>query len=105
MTAEQELIALGAKIRRLRHDRGLSIASLASEAGVSPKSLTRIELGQGSTTWNTLCAIASALDMTLAALLRPDLSVDAILARHGERELTPGEFERHLGHLPTDGEG
>jgi hypothetical protein len=34
-----------------------------------------------------------------------DLSVEAMLARHGERELTPEEFERHLGHLPTDGEG
>jgi hypothetical protein len=35
----------------------------------------------------------------------PDLSVEAMLARHGERELTPEEFERHFGHLPTDGEG
>lgn len=36
---------------------------------------------------------------------RPDLSVQAMLARHGERQLTPEEFERHFGHLPTDGEG
>lgn len=38
-------------------------------------------------------------------VLRPDLSVAAILAGHGERELTPEEFDRHFGHLPTDGEG
>ncbi len=38
-------------------------------------------------------------------LLRPDLSVKAMLARHGERRLTPEEFERHFGRLPTDGEG
>ncbi len=38
-------------------------------------------------------------------LLRPDLSVKAMLARHGERRLTPEEFERHFGQLPTDGEG
>jgi len=38
-------------------------------------------------------------------LLRPDLSVRAMLARHGERQLTPAEFEQHLGGLPTDGEG
>jgi hypothetical protein len=38
-------------------------------------------------------------------VLRPDLSVKAILARHGERELTAEEFEQHFGHLPTDGEG
>lgn len=38
-------------------------------------------------------------------ILRPDLSVKAILARHGERELTPEEFEQRFGELPTDGEG
>jgi hypothetical protein len=38
-------------------------------------------------------------------LLRPNLSVDAMLARHGERELSTEEFERHFGQLPTDGEG
>lgn len=35
-------------------------------------------------------------------VLRPDISVTAILARHGERELTGEEFEQHFGHLPTD---
>lgn len=38
-------------------------------------------------------------------VLRPDLSAKAMLARHGERELTPDEFEQHFGELPTDGEG
>jgi hypothetical protein len=38
-------------------------------------------------------------------LLRPDLSVKAMLSRHGERDLTPEEFEQHFGALPTDGEG
>lgn len=36
---------------------------------------------------------------------RPDLSVAASLARHGERELTPEEFTRRFGHLPADSEG
>jgi hypothetical protein len=38
-------------------------------------------------------------------LLRPDLSVKAMLSRHGERDLTPEEFEQHFRALPTDGEG
>jgi hypothetical protein len=37
--------------------------------------------------------------------LNDDLSVEAILARYGGRELTPEEFELHFGDLPTDGEG
>ncbi len=38
-------------------------------------------------------------------VLRPDLSVKAMLSHHGERELTPAEFDQRFGHLPTDGEG
>jgi hypothetical protein len=30
----------------------------------------------------------------------PDLSVKAMLARHGERELAPEEFEQHFGQSP-----
>jgi hypothetical protein len=37
-------------------------------------------------------------------VLRPDLSVRAMLARYGERKLTPEEFEQHFGELQTDGE-
>lgn len=38
-------------------------------------------------------------------VLRPDLSVKAMLASHGERRLTPEQFEQHFGQLPNDGEG
>lgn len=38
-------------------------------------------------------------------VLCPDLSVRAMLSRHGERELSPDEFEQQFGELPTDGEG
>jgi hypothetical protein len=38
-------------------------------------------------------------------VLVPDLSVKAILARHGERPMSAEDFERHFGDLPTDDEG
>jgi hypothetical protein len=38
-------------------------------------------------------------------VLRPDLSIRAMLSRHSERELTPDEFEQHFGETPTDGDG
>ena len=38
-------------------------------------------------------------------VLPPDTSVAAIFRRVGGRPMTPEEFERHFGHLPTDGEG
>jgi len=34
-----------------------------------------------------------------------ETSVESILARHGERRLSPEELEEHFGNLPTDGEG
>lgn len=38
-------------------------------------------------------------------VLRPDLRVETILARHSEKELTRDEFDRRFGRLPTDDEG
>jgi hypothetical protein len=38
-------------------------------------------------------------------VLRPDLSVKAMLSRHGERELSPEEFAQRFAESPTDGKG
>lgn len=48
------------------------------------------------------------VDAALAALEAVegrDTSVEAILARHGEKRLDSEEFERQFGSLPTDDEG
>jgi transcriptional regulator with XRE-family HTH domain len=100
-----KLIALGVAIRYHRHAKGLTIEALARKAGMSAGHLGRIERGHGNPRWDKLCALASALDMSVSVRLRPDRSVEAMLARYGERRLTPEEFEEHFGHLPTDGEG
>lgn len=34
-----------------------------------------------------------------------ETSVASILARHGERRLSPEDLEEHFGNLPRDGEG
>lgn len=34
-----------------------------------------------------------------------ETSADAILERVGGRRMTPEEFDKHFGDLPTDGEG
>ena len=51
---------LGAGLRRLRLDRNLEQATLAERAGISLRSLQRLELGQGSTT-HTLINVVRAL--------------------------------------------
>jgi hypothetical protein len=51
-------------------------------------------------------SMPAALEALEAALEgEVDTSVEAILARHGESRLSPAEFERHFGDLPSDGEG
>jgi transcriptional regulator with XRE-family HTH domain len=105
MTEQLELIALGMAIRYHRHAKGLTIKALARKAEMSPGHLGRIERGHTNPRWDKLCALASALDLPLAELCDDAPSLDAMLALHGERRLTPEEFEEHFGHLPTDGEG
>ena len=51
---------LGIGLRRLRLNRNLEQATLAARAGISLRSLQRLELGQGSTT-RTLVSIIRAL--------------------------------------------
>lgn len=34
-----------------------------------------------------------------------ETSAEAILERAGGERMTPEEFDKHFGHLPTDGEG
>lgn len=40
-----------------------------------------------------------------SVLLAPDTSIEAIRKRTGTQQMTPEGFERHFGHLPSDGEG
>jgi hypothetical protein len=56
----------------------------------------------GSVFWGARSGAALA---ALEAVDGKDTSVEAILARHGEQRLSPEEFDRHFGSLPTDDEG
>ncbi len=51
---------MGGSLRRLRLDRNLEQATLARRAGISLRSLQRLELGQGSNT-HTLISVLRAL--------------------------------------------
>lgn len=54
---------LGENLRRVRLDRNLEQATLAERAGISLRSLQRLELGQGSTI-HTLISVLRALGRT-----------------------------------------
>ncbi|MBS0416469.1 MAG: helix-turn-helix transcriptional regulator [Proteobacteria bacterium] len=50
---------MGESLRRVRLDRNMEQATLAQQAGVSLRSLQRLELGKGSTTHTLLSVLRS----------------------------------------------
>jgi transcriptional regulator with XRE-family HTH domain len=64
-------LALGALVRKLRRERGLTLAQLAKGIPMSASNLSRIELGsQGPPADEAVEHIAAALDVDPAELLR-----------------------------------
>ena len=56
-------------IRALRQEAGLSQAELADRVGVSQTWISRLELGQGNPTLNTLTRLPEAFDVRITDLL------------------------------------
>ncbi|HEV7943831.1 MAG TPA: helix-turn-helix transcriptional regulator [Solirubrobacteraceae bacterium] len=103
-----EMAEFGQRLRELRTTLGISQDDLSRRTGIHSTAIGRLERGKREPRLRTILRVAKGLGIRPGALLdgpSPDLSVGAMLARHGERELTSEEFERHFGHLPTDGEG
>lgn len=61
---------LGAAIRKLREDRGLSIEALAHESDLHTLSISRIERGRQNPSWMALSRIADVLKVELLDLVR-----------------------------------
>jgi XRE family aerobic/anaerobic benzoate catabolism transcriptional regulator len=61
---------LGHRVRQLRLGRGLTLEALAASSGLSLRFLGRIERGDGNVSLVRLAALARALDVTLADLVR-----------------------------------
>ncbi|GAB3227846.1 hypothetical protein GCM10027447_19300 [Glycomyces halotolerans] len=60
--------ALGERLRRLRSERGETLAETADRAGISPQYLSEIERGLKEPSSEMIAAVAGALDTTLADL-------------------------------------
>jgi transcriptional regulator with XRE-family HTH domain len=73
---------VGARIRELRLERGLSVSALARASGVSPGSLSSIERGLINITLRTVDSLALGLRVSFAALMMfpGDGEFDAVAA-------------------------
>jgi transcriptional regulator with XRE-family HTH domain len=68
--SERPQPALGAAIHELREKRELSQVALASDAGLSVRTLSAIETGTANPTWATVRDIAAALGVSLGELAK-----------------------------------
>jgi transcriptional regulator with XRE-family HTH domain len=107
---------VGHNVRRHRRAAGMSLADLATAAGLGKSTLHALELGDGNPTLSTLWALATALDVPLGDLLdsRPTPTVvvradggarvdgAAVHARLLHRLDAPGTVEVY--ELAVDGE-
>jgi transcriptional regulator with XRE-family HTH domain len=69
---------IGARVRFLRFERGLSMIELAELAGCSPDGLMQIELGRHPMTIKTICKLAHALDVRPLDILNHDTQTDDV---------------------------
>jgi transcriptional regulator with XRE-family HTH domain len=60
---------VGARIRELRADRGLTQLRLAERSGISRPSVANVEAGRQNVSLRQLHALALALDVTVEELL------------------------------------
>jgi transcriptional regulator with XRE-family HTH domain len=68
MSIKPEPSALGARVRELRHDRGLTLKALGHEAGLSHPFLSQLERGLARPSVGSVERIARALEVPVGAL-------------------------------------
>ncbi|MGZ4352682.1 MAG: helix-turn-helix domain-containing protein [Gaiellaceae bacterium] len=78
---------IGLNLRRLRSERRLSLAELASQCGVAKATLANLEQGRGNPTIETLWALALGLGVAFSDLLEeaPGPEVAVLRADEGAR--------------------
>jgi len=59
---------LGAVLRGVREERGLTQEVVAFHAGITTGTLARLELGDSDPSWSTIRSVANALDLSLQDL-------------------------------------
>jgi transcriptional regulator with XRE-family HTH domain len=96
-TATQDLAGdIGRRLARHRGHRGMRVAELAREVGVTPSLISQIERGQSRPSVSTLFALAQALDVPVDAFFR-EPPADGPAAADADPQRRPAGHERGQG--------
>lgn len=98
-------IAIGGEVRQFRHQQNMTVAELASSAGVSTGMLSKIENGITSPSLNTLQSLSRALQVPVTAFFKGfEENREATFVKAGEglrierRGTRSGHHYELLGH-------
>jgi transcriptional regulator with XRE-family HTH domain len=86
MSVEDTAVYLGARVRELRLDRGLTLKALGRQAGLSHPFLSQLERGLARPSVGSVERIAAALDVPVSSLWMTPRRLQAQLTRAGEGE-------------------
>lgn len=78
---------VGDRLRRLRHERGVSLSELAKHAGIDRETLSDVETGKVGATAETLWAITAQLGVPIGAILDAPSEPQIMRGRAMEAEL------------------
>lgn len=90
---------LGKRIKEMREERHLSQAALAEKAMIAQSTLSYIEAGKKSPTYETLRAIGEGLDASVLEILRFDDSGQALSMESYNKVLRDSLSEEYLQKL------
>jgi transcriptional regulator with XRE-family HTH domain len=105
MSINEATSDLGARVRELRHERGLTLKALGRSAGLSHPFLSQLERGLARPSVSSVERIATALDVPVGALWtapRPELWADGgmrVRESNGGGRSWPDEAETAAGEV------
>ena len=93
---------LGARVRALRRERGLTLKGLGRLAGLSHPFLSQVERGLARPSVGSVERIAAALDVSVARLWAPPRKGEAVRVVRGDEGLTRELSGGQLRELPGE---
>lgn len=96
------LDAIGPRLRRLRQARGLTLAAVAEQSGLSVSALSRVETGRRQPTLDALIPLARAYEVSLDQLVGAPATGDPRVHLEPHRSVAGGvvvPLTRHPGRV------
>lgn len=88
---DYQALDVGARVRKIREDRRLSLRALAERCGLSVNAISRIERGESSPTVSSLLLLAAGLDIHVKDFFEAGPEQATILVRKDKRLRSQGE--------------